>query len=189
LTNLALAVRLDPLLPFAIKSLVIMGGTLDARGNVPGRPCAEFNFHADPEAAAAVFKEFPHSVIVPWECCLRSAMKWKMLDEWLAPDTRCCKFLRAVREKSRQHVVDDSSGYLPVDPLAAAVLLDFKGVVASDGVSLRHASIELGGTATRGQLVVDWSRLTTHIPNVLLVTHVHLSRYSQLMAAAMKKES
>eukprot|EP00053_Salpingoeca_punica_P010660 m.95575 g.95575 ORF g.95575 m.95575 type:complete len:435 (+) comp15457_c0_seq1:40-1344(+) len=189
LTNLALAVRLDPLFPYTLKTLVIMGGTLDARGNVPGQPVAEFNFHADPESAAVVFKEYPHSTVVPWECCLRHGLKWTQLDEWLAAKTRSCEFLRAVREQSRRHIVDDSAGYLPVDPLAAAVLLDPKNIVANDGISLRHVSVELAGSLTRGQLVVDWSRLTTHIPNALLVTNVHLTRYSELMAAALKKVS
>jgi purine nucleosidase/non-specific riboncleoside hydrolase len=53
LTNLALALRLDPDIVAGIGRLVIMGGTLHGRGNVT--PAAEFNVFADPEAAAIVF--------------------------------------------------------------------------------------------------------------------------------------
>ena len=51
LTNLALACKLDAGFPNAVKRLVVMGGA-EARGNVT--PHAEFNFHADPEAARLV---------------------------------------------------------------------------------------------------------------------------------------
>lgn len=52
LTNLAVAIALEPALPAALRRLVIMGGAL-GRGNVT--PDAEFNIHVDPDAAAQVF--------------------------------------------------------------------------------------------------------------------------------------
>lgn len=52
LTNLAVAIALDPTLPAKIGRLVVMGGSL-GRGNVT--PYAEFNIGADPEAARQVF--------------------------------------------------------------------------------------------------------------------------------------
>lgn len=52
LTNLAVAIALDPTLPEKIGKLVVMGGSL-GRGNVT--PYAEFNIGADPEAARQVF--------------------------------------------------------------------------------------------------------------------------------------
>jgi purine nucleosidase len=52
LTNIALAVRREPLLATWVKDFVIMGGS-SGRGNVT--PAAEFNVWADPEAAAIVF--------------------------------------------------------------------------------------------------------------------------------------
>ena len=52
LTNIALAVRREPLLAGRVRDFVIMGGSA-CRGNVT--PAAEFNIAADPEAAAIVF--------------------------------------------------------------------------------------------------------------------------------------
>ena len=57
LTNLALAVRLDPSLPSRIGRLVVMGGAVTGKGNTS--IAAEFNIAFDPEAAAIVFESFP----------------------------------------------------------------------------------------------------------------------------------
>jgi len=54
LTNLALALRLEPGIVDGIGQLTIMGGTLFGRGNTT--PAAEFNIYADPEAADRVLR-------------------------------------------------------------------------------------------------------------------------------------
>ena len=52
LTNLAVAVALEPELPRLVRRLVIMGGAFAVPGNTT--PAAEFNIFADPQAAAQV---------------------------------------------------------------------------------------------------------------------------------------
>ena len=54
LTNVAIALLADPGLGARLQSLYIMGGNMEGVGNVT--TAAEFNFHADPEAAAAVLR-------------------------------------------------------------------------------------------------------------------------------------
>ena len=56
LTNLALAVRLEPELPRLLKRLVVMGGTFDYKGNTT--PVSEWNIAVDPDAAKLVFDAF-----------------------------------------------------------------------------------------------------------------------------------
>jgi inosine-uridine nucleoside N-ribohydrolase len=53
LTNIALALQLEPQLPRLIKQVVIMGGSIAEHGNVS--PVAEANIWNDPHAADAVF--------------------------------------------------------------------------------------------------------------------------------------
>ena len=53
LTNIADALKLDPTITKAVKSVVIMGGSLHAGGNVT--PHAEANIWNDPDAADVVF--------------------------------------------------------------------------------------------------------------------------------------
>ena len=56
LTNLALAVRLEPELPRMLKRLVVMGGAFDYKGNTT--PVSEWNIAVDPDAAKLVFDAF-----------------------------------------------------------------------------------------------------------------------------------
>ncbi len=53
LTNIALAMRMEPRIVERVKSVVLMGGAY-TRGNVT--PHAEFNLYVDPDAADAVFR-------------------------------------------------------------------------------------------------------------------------------------
>jgi purine nucleosidase len=53
LTNLALALKLEPRLPMMVKEVVIMGGAANGHGNIS--PVAEANIYHDPEAARIVF--------------------------------------------------------------------------------------------------------------------------------------
>ena len=63
LTNIALAVRIDPAFPTWVKHLTIMGGCESARGN--SSMAAEFNFFADPEAAHIVLDAFAPEQLLP----------------------------------------------------------------------------------------------------------------------------
>lgn len=56
LTNLALALKLDPSLPQRVARCVVMGAAVTAHGNIT--PAAEFNIAFDPEAAHVVFTSF-----------------------------------------------------------------------------------------------------------------------------------
>ncbi|MEY4530999.1 MAG: inosine-uridine preferring nucleoside hydrolase [Deinococcota bacterium] len=53
LTNIALAMRLEPKIAGLFQEIILMGGSTD-RGNQTA--AAEFNFYADPEAASIVFQ-------------------------------------------------------------------------------------------------------------------------------------
>lgn len=62
LTNIAMAMQLEPDLPSKVARLIVMGGTLNEPGNVS--PVAEANFLADPQAADKVFERYWPATIV-----------------------------------------------------------------------------------------------------------------------------
>ncbi|WP_353808722.1 nucleoside hydrolase [Agromyces sp. SYSU T00194] len=68
-TNLALAVRRDPELAGRVHSVTIMGGSIDAPGNVS--LVAEANFRNDPLAAAAVLSAPWPVVLVPLDVTMQ----------------------------------------------------------------------------------------------------------------------
>jgi inosine-uridine nucleoside N-ribohydrolase len=85
LTNLALALRLDPELPRRVARLVIMGGAVNGRGNTHLVP-AEFNIGFDPEAAHVVFSNWPTFDLVDWEATMHHGLAYDDLEQWLAAD-------------------------------------------------------------------------------------------------------
>ena len=69
LTNLALAIRLDPQMPKKLKEVFVLGGNMEGKGD--SSVCAEQNFHHDPEAAFCVLEEIPNITLLPFEVCDR----------------------------------------------------------------------------------------------------------------------
>jgi inosine-uridine nucleoside N-ribohydrolase len=72
LTNIALALQLDPELPDKLNGLVVMGGTVDEPGNVS--PVAEANFINDPHAADIVCGEDWPLTIIGLDVTMKTAL-------------------------------------------------------------------------------------------------------------------
>ena len=86
LTNLAIALNVEPNLPELLKSVVVMGGAYSVPGNTT--PAAEFNILVDPEAAEQVFTaRFPNLTTVGLDVTERVALT---RDDWDAVDTATC---------------------------------------------------------------------------------------------------
>lgn len=99
LTNLALAIRLDPSFPQKLKDLYIMGGNKEGKTSINSYVssqsifaslffliftgignstlCAEFNFEMDPESAYIVLEEFLcPTYVATWEYSCRNSLPW-----------------------------------------------------------------------------------------------------------------
>lgn len=142
-----------------------MGGNYHAIGNI--RPTAEFNFFVDPEAAFIVLNYIQRPItILPWEACLEENLNipisWRF-DVLGQVNSPIVKFMNPV-DKS----IDDVSGdttWAPSDMLLVSYMLNPKAVVrrAAD----LNATIELHGSQTRGQVVIDHT-------NVQAIKNVHM---------------
>jgi purine nucleosidase len=182
LTNLALALRLDPTLPDRVARLVIMGGAVTGHGNT-GRVPAEFNIGFDPEAAHVVFEAFPAFDLVDWEATLRHAFDDAEFDGWLAAgDRRADFFGRIVATARRYNARHDRSGLVAADALAMAVALDPSIVTRSE---TRATAVELDGRLTRGATVVDWKARLGRPAQANIVLEVDQMRFSAMVRRAL----
>ena len=180
LTNLALALRLEPSILDGIGTLTIMGGNVYGRGNTT--PAAEFNIYADPEAAHVVLTAGIETVVIPWEPCLTHFMEGPRVDALFEgiPESPLRNFSHALAAHARQNGIKrgNPDRFLYVDPLAAAVVLDPTMVTKSITAS---SSVELAPGLTRGMTLVDPSgRLGT--PKITFVEEVDIAKVDALYA-------
>ncbi|KAJ3218102.1 hypothetical protein HDU67_006660 [Dinochytrium kinnereticum] len=182
LTNLAVAILIDPKFLFKLKRLVVMGGCLNARGN--SNRVAEFNFHCDPEAVHIVLQAStavslarpsapPLLEIVPWETTVEHGIPWTFFDSLVAQGGALAAFLRGyasaaeslgragqlsltrkvgMRTCVENHLIGANT-FLMCDIYAAIAVLEPKSILS---VQDWDAKIELGGTHSRGLLAMEW---------------------------------
>ncbi|MGQ4601193.1 nucleoside hydrolase [Nocardia sp. R6R-6] len=192
LTNLALALRIEPELPVLLHRLVIMGGAFNHPGNTT--PTNEWNVHVDPEAAKEVFDAFAATPAQrrPIVCPLDVTETIEMRPEHLVRLAERAKsepveLVSAAEPPAARsvasnpivrHVTDAvrfyfdfhhgyDLGYLAHmhDPFAAAVALD------ASLARTRPATVdvELAGTITRATTVADWAGMWGREPNADIV--------------------
>ncbi|MET9628132.1 nucleoside hydrolase [Lentzea sp. NPDC006480] len=147
LTNVALALQIEPHLPRLLDKVVVMGGALNVPGNITSY--AEANFWHDPEAADLVLQAgFEDLTIVGLDVTMASHAP----GEWLEalPETNYARQILGFYADFYGSFLG-RTGFVPHDPLAAAILLD------PDLATYREDrfAIELTGRYTRGALVAD----------------------------------
>ncbi|MFI6102353.1 nucleoside hydrolase [Lentzea sp. NPDC051213] len=147
LTNVALALQIEPRLPELLDKVVVMGGALNVPGNVTSY--AEANFWHDPEAADLVLGAgFEDLTIVGLDVTMAGHAPGEWL-EALPQDIYPRKFLRFYADFYESFL--GKSGFVPHDPLAAAILVDPALATYQED----RFAIELTGRYTRGKLVAD----------------------------------
>lgn len=182
LTNLALAVSLDPGLPQKYKQLVILGGAIRATGN-SWSPAVEFNFYVDPEAAAITLRRWPGVILVPWETVMDHGLEPDQVEELCSIGTAKAEFFRrSIRNRYKKQIPGVQMLFEP-DPLAMAIALEPDIITRAEA---RYVEVELGGKQTRGQVVVDWFDVTGKPPNATLVLEINRERFFEMMKLSLR---
>ncbi|MCP4421423.1 MAG: nucleoside hydrolase [Chloroflexi bacterium] len=188
LTNVAVALTIDPNLPQKLKRLVVMGGAVTGHGNTSSIT-AEFNIYFDPEAAHMVFTAWEKAGllidVVDWEITKRHGFPKKLLNRWLAMDTPKAKFFKEItaRTLDRSFNILKRSSLLAPDPLALAVLLEPDIVTKAEQ---HHLSVEINGSNSRGQTIVDWDDRLGKPANANIILAVDDQHFQALMEQGLR---
>jgi purine nucleosidase len=181
LTNVALALRLDPTLPQRIARMVVMGGAVTGHGNITA--AAEFNVYFDPEAAHIVFGAFPRTELVDWEAVMAHGFPHDAFERWLQAPSPRARFYESISRRTREWAFDRRGDHWhSADALAMAVALDPEGVRE---VVERPLAVELAGGHTRGATIVDWRREEGRPDNVAILQRYDQARFEAMLEAAL----
>ncbi|XP_038674847.1 inosine-uridine preferring nucleoside hydrolase-like [Scyliorhinus canicula] len=190
LTNVALAIKMDPTFSTKLKHLYIMGGNMEGRGNTT--ICGEFNFVSDPEAASIVLNQFACPIyIATWEYAKRHFLPWEFFHEWINQGTEKACFMKAITENSGKYAkikqsdkeVHRREGFVSCDSFAVAAAID--GSVVTEYMQC-GVSVELQGELTRGMMVLDTLNLQKKQNRAFIMVKCDLEKLKQLMMPALK---
>ena len=146
LTNIAQALDADEGAMRRVGRLIVMGGAIEAPGNVTA--AAEFNFHVDPEAADRVLASGMRITLVALDVTRRVRLRWAAVRDALRGDRSA--LARALRHFTRAW--SSSEAGMPLhDPLATALAID-PALARVRPLSVR---VETKGVHTRGMSVAD----------------------------------
>ncbi|XP_040209545.1 pyrimidine-specific ribonucleoside hydrolase RihA-like [Rana temporaria] len=190
LTNLALAVRMDPTIPQKLQSLYIMGGNMESRGNTTC--CGEFNFAADPEAAYIVLNDYLcKTYIATWEHSCRSKLSWEWYDRWVNMGTKKSDFIKKIYALSLQYsrgakeekAIVDGPGFVSCDSYAMAAAIDPSTVTKFIECGV---TVELSGKFTRGMMVLDFIDELKKKNKAIIMNGCDLEKFGKLMESSVK---
>ena len=186
LTNLALALRLEPGIIESVKRVVSMGGTAVLPGNVT--PLAEFNFWADPEAAYIVANSGLQLEMAGWDI----STSYAVIHDELAAKLRSVGMLGAfamdiqavLREFCRNETMLD--GFDLPDPLAMAIAIE-PTIVTREA----HHFVDVisGDGPARGQTIVEERGNSGREPNCRVIYEVDRERFLELLHASLTDSS
>lgn len=183
LTNIAMAMRIEPAIIPKIQEIVLMGGGCK---EVNITPAAEFNFWIDPEAAAIVMKSGCKITMVPLDATHAAALSSKDQADLEALGTPAAKITAEIMQKRRSAYQNwqpmDDFDTVPVhDALAVCAVLD--PTVLRD-VRHVHVDVDFSGGVSDGQSLCDIGhRIKRAVPNA----HVALGADREKFAAMLKE--
>lgn len=161
LTNLALALLLEPELPRLVRRVVVMGGAVGVPGNIT--PVAEANVWHDADAAEAVLGAGWPLTLVGLDVTMQTILTGPPLERLATAEAEIPRFAWHIL----QFYLDRYQSFLGYrgcalhDPLAAALALD-PALARYDTAPVR---VELSGTTTRGMTVMDRRLFREHEPD------------------------
>ena len=183
LTNIALALQLDPGIAGKIKQCTIMGGTSDGYGNVT--PVSEYNIWADPEGAEIVFASDMPKTMVGWDI----SRKYAVISDDDAESIRAIGTEAATVAVDAQVIVrkfcsgtSGVDGFDFPDPIATAVAISEQMILASKQAAVTIVTNE---GPTRGMAIVDDRQFSDRACSTRVVLEADRDHFLALLRSAL----
>ena len=189
LTNLATCIAIDMEFTSQLISIELMGGNTSSEGNVT--TAAEFNFHADPEAAFVVIhRSLCPIIILPWETCIETRIDWDWRMGVLGKvNTKQIQLLNRLEMRFFQEKFFGNQ-YISCDQLAFACSLDPSLI---EERSSYKATVELNGLSTRGMMLLEkrmggiiWE--TSNLNKVVIIKSINVEKLQSFMMKMLSYE-
>ena len=183
LTNLAMAIRLEPSIIQAIPEVIVMGGALRHPGNTT--PQAEFNVYCDPHAAHIVFHSGLPITLVPLDVTYQVILTQQDVDRLLSIPSPVSRLIAdATRFYMEFHdQFQDILGCVINDPLALALAFA-PGLV--DLQSL-YVDVDISEGVSLGTTFADFYHMTKNKPNMSVALGVRPREFIELFLGRMEK--
>jgi inosine-uridine nucleoside N-ribohydrolase len=179
LTNVALAISVEPQVATALRSLVVMGGAITVPGNAT--PVASANLWGDPEAADVVYRSGAKIVQIGLDVCDQTEISAAQQRHVWQANTAATRLLQALTpclqaSYRRRGLLRHPDSIRYNDVPAMAYVIDPSLFTCRDV----HVCIETQGRLTRGQTVADLRGQGSAPPNVTVALGVDAARLTHL---------
>ena len=181
MTNLALAMRIEPKIIDKIEQVVLMGGSI-ANGNVS--PAAEYNIYADPEAAHIVFNSGVKVLMVGLDVTRKLMVLPEIIKRMDNIKNRLSKLfvdLMNVFNDNQQRVFGLPGGPLH-DPLTIAYLIDPTILTTRK----TNCEIDITGGPSYGRTNVDFYDYLKQEKNIEVAIDVDVDKFWDLIESVLK---
>ena len=179
LTNVALAIAVEPDFAQAVQEIVVMGGAVNVPGNAT--PTASANLWGDPEAADIVYRSGAKVVQIGLDVCEQVEISAEQQAQLWAADTPATRFMQKITpfiqsayERRGQLHKPGGVRYNDVPAVSYAIaptLFECRDL---------PVQIETKGAHTRGQTVANQRNDTEEEPNARVALGVEAARLTQL---------
>jgi purine nucleosidase len=184
LTNIALALNLEPRLAHWVKECYVMGGAACTVGNIT--PAAEYNIWCDPEAARIVCHSGMKILMVGWELCRGAAnLTDTDMDIALGFNTPLARFAIDCNQhaiQTNRTWLGDPGLALP-DPVTMAVALE---PAVCTRRTPHYVDVACDTELTRGMTVVDQLGVTNKAPNLDVCWAIDASRWKETLYQTLR---
>lgn len=182
LTNVALALQIEPAIATAVREIVVMGGAVKVPGNVTS--VATANLFNDPEAAAIVYRSGAPIVQVGMEVCVPTVITHDRLERLAAARNPMTELLLAATPQimgfyRQSYGLETGVRYNDLVMMMRVIRPDlFRSIRLP-------VLVEAAGTLTAGQTVPDWHGRWGMAPNTEICLEVDSEALADLFVETL----